>query len=226
MSAGETPSQDAADIPQYGLAKTLLVWAAAAAPMAILGWVAAPALQQDPGRPGFERVAVLALGLIWQFALVLILIRLEAGNLRWSTIRQRLWLNTPRSPTTGQRRAGLWWWLIPVVLLTALYQMQVRGLIDRAWISVFPFLTQPAGFDLGGLLGDPAARARLEGEWWVLALFIASAVFNTVLGEELLFRGLAQIGWLGQRPEIDATKYIRGAIERVCVQCESVELAV
>jgi Ser/Thr protein kinase RdoA (MazF antagonist) len=42
----------------------------------------------------------------------------------------------------------------------------------------------------------------------------------------LLVRGLAQIGWLGQRPEIDATKYIRGAIERVCVQCESVELAV
>jgi len=42
----------------------------------------------------------------------------------------------------------------------------------------------------------------------------------------LLVRGLAQIGWLGQRPEIDASNYIRGAIERACAQCESVELAV
>jgi Ser/Thr protein kinase RdoA (MazF antagonist) len=41
----------------------------------------------------------------------------------------------------------------------------------------------------------------------------------------LLARGLAQIGWLLQRPEIDATRYIRGAIERACAQCEALELA-
>jgi Ser/Thr protein kinase RdoA (MazF antagonist) len=40
----------------------------------------------------------------------------------------------------------------------------------------------------------------------------------------LLVRALAQIGWLGQRPEIDVTHYIRGAIERACAQCETVEL--
>jgi hypothetical protein len=40
-------------IPQYSLGKILLVWAAAAIPMGILGWVVAPALahrrQQSSG---------------------------------------------------------------------------------------------------------------------------------------------------------------------------------
>jgi Ser/Thr protein kinase RdoA (MazF antagonist) len=40
----------------------------------------------------------------------------------------------------------------------------------------------------------------------------------------LLIRGLAQIGWLHQRPEIDASAHIRGAIERACAQCETVDL--
>ena len=30
----------------------------------------------------------------------------------------------------------------------------------------------------------------LVGAWWLLGLFVLSAVFNTILGEELLFRGV------------------------------------
>jgi hypothetical protein len=33
------PSNGVSEIPQYSLGKILLVWAAAALPMAILGWV-------------------------------------------------------------------------------------------------------------------------------------------------------------------------------------------
>jgi membrane protease YdiL (CAAX protease family) len=33
-------------------------------------------------------------------------------------------------------------------------------------------------------------KAALEGAWQVLALFIVLGVFNTILGEELLFRGI------------------------------------
>ncbi len=40
----------------------------------------------------------------------------------------------------------------------------------------------------------------------------------------LLVRGLAQIGWLHQRPEINASRTIRGALERLCAQCEALEL--
>lgn len=181
---------DLAPIPQYSLRKILVVWAAAAIPMGILGWVVAPAVAADPQRPGFERLAVLAVGLVWQFVLVMILLYQEAGNLRWSTIRQRLWLQSPRSPRTGQPRGRLWWWLLPVILVTALYEMRLNGMIGHLWASWIPFLAEPHGFALATALDTPAARAQLGGAWDIWGLFVISAIFNTVLGEELLFRGL------------------------------------
>ena len=63
-------------------------------------------------------------------------------------------------------------------------------MLDRLWVFVFPFLTEPAGLDLGSLLNTPQARAQLVGNWGVLALLVVNALFNTVLGEELVFRGL------------------------------------
>src|SRR5690349_19319291 len=98
LAAGKTrlePQQGVALIPQYSLRKILLVWAAAAIPMGLLGWVVAPAVAADPHNPGLERQLVLTIGLVWQFVLVMILLYQEAGNLRWSTIKQRLWLQTP-----------------------------------------------------------------------------------------------------------------------------------
>lgn len=196
LAAGEPlkprlePQQGVAPIPQYSLRKILLVWAAAAIPMGLLGWVVAPALAADPQNPGFERQAVLAVGLVWQFVLVMILLYQEAGNLRWSTIKQRLWLQTPRSPRTGQPRARLWWWLIPFVLLIALFDLRLKGIIDPLWVSVIPFLKELPIFDMNAALATPAARASLVGAWHLWGLFVVSALFNTVLGEELLFRGL------------------------------------
>lgn len=181
---------DISRIPQYSLSKILLVWAAAAIPMGILGWFVAPALAHDPQKPGFERLAVLTVGLVWQFILAMILLYQETGNLRWSTIRQRLWLNMPRSPQTGEPRGRLWWWLVPLILVTAIYEMQISGIVDHLWVSLFPFLTEPPGFFLGTLLDTPAAKAQLVGNWGVLMLFVVNAVFNTVIGEELLFRGV------------------------------------
>jgi membrane protease YdiL (CAAX protease family) len=182
--------RSAPEIPQYSLRKILLVWAAAAFPMAILGWVVAPALAPDAHKPGLERLLVLTIGLVWQFVLVMILLRREVGNLDWSTVRQRLWLQTPRSPQTGEPRRRLWWWLVPFILLTAIYDLQVKGSVDKIWVAIFPFLTEPIGFDLGALLNNPQAKAQLVGDWTVLLLFVVSGLFNTVLGEELVFRGL------------------------------------
>jgi len=177
-----------ADIPQYSLGKTLLVWAAAAMPMAVLGWVITPALAPDPHNPGFARLAILAIGLIWQFILVVILLYREAGTLRWSNIRHRLWLDAPRLSQTRERR--LWWWLVPIMVVAGLFDLQVRGALNRLWVSILPFLSQPPGLDFSSFLNSPDARAQMVGNWSVLALFVVSALFNTVLGEELLFRGL------------------------------------
>ncbi len=196
VAAGESsksrtePHQSVAQIPQYSLRKILLVWAAAALPMGLLGWVVAPALAHNPQSPGFERQAVLTIGLVWQFLLVMLLLYQEAGNLRWSTIRQRLWLQTPRSPRMGKPRGRLWWWVIPFILLTALFDLQFKGIVDHLWVSVFPMLAEPRGFDLGSALATPAAKAQLAGAWNVWGLFVVSALFNSFVGEELLFRGL------------------------------------
>src|SRR5215472_14360936 len=182
---------DVALIPQYSLGKILLVWAAAAIPMGILGWVVAPALAQVTQTPAIVlRLAVLTVGLVWQFLLVLMLLYQETGTLRWSIIRPRLWLTTPRSPHTGAPRGRLWWWLVPLILLTALYQLRLSGIVDHLWVSVFPFLAQPQGSDLSTLLATPAAKAQLVGAWNVWGIFVLNALFNTVLGEELLFRGV------------------------------------
>jgi membrane protease YdiL (CAAX protease family) len=129
-------------------------------------------------------------GLVWQFILVVILVYREAGNLRWAALKERLWLNSPRSPRTGEVQRKLWLWVIPLILVTAVYELSINDIISGFWTSLFPFLAEPPSFAMGSFLQSPESRAQLVGNWGALALFVVSAVFNTVLGEELLFRGL------------------------------------
>jgi membrane protease YdiL (CAAX protease family) len=190
MQEGLEQAKESSPLNQYSLWQILGIWAAAAAPMGVLGWIVAPALSRGSDNPGMVRLGVLTIGLIWQFVLVMILLYREAGNLHWSTIRERLWLQTPRSSRTVATDRRLWWWLIPVVVLTVLYEMQVIGVGDRLWVSLFPALAEPPGFSLGAVLSSPEAKAQMVGAWGFYWLFIVSALFNTVIGEELLFRGL------------------------------------
>lgn len=98
------PAPHASTIPQYSLGKILAIWAAAALPMAILGWVIAPALASGAptGRQALTtRVTALTLGLVWQFVLAMIIVYREEGDLRWPSIRRRLWLNAPQDPRNG-----------------------------------------------------------------------------------------------------------------------------
>jgi CAAX protease family protein len=53
-----------------------------------------------------------------------------------------------------------------------------------------PTLPTPATRDLGLVLGSPAGQAFLSGNWGWFAALVTMFVFNTVLGEELLFRAL------------------------------------
>ena len=76
--------------------------------MTILGWVVYPALapdfEADPLGAAAVRMGAITVGLIWQFVLAMIFVYREEGDLRWATIRRRLWLNTPRDPKTGEPR--------------------------------------------------------------------------------------------------------------------------
>jgi membrane protease YdiL (CAAX protease family) len=170
------------EIPQWRLGRILVVWAAAAVPMGILAWVVGPAgaprLSGDGNVPMAKALFIaLTAGLIWQFGIVAMLVWREQHSLRWSTVREALWLRPPRSPRTGRRGGRIWWVLIPLVFLYF-----VEGLI--------PSLPTPGDRDLAALVQSSAGESFFHGAWGWFALTVVMWVFNTVLGEELLFRGL------------------------------------
>jgi membrane protease YdiL (CAAX protease family) len=185
---------DAADTDgQYSLAKILGIWAAATLPMFILAWVVFPALapewEEDPVGRGAVKMALMAVGLLWLFILAMIIVYREEGDLRWATLRRRLWLNTPRDPKTGEPRRKLWLWLIPLVVLHVAASWTVLPMID-SWVSAtFPLLSPPVGTELVEFLRSPETKTLIVGTWWLLGLFLFMGLFN-ILGEEFLFRGV------------------------------------
>src|SRR6478609_4934044 len=94
-----------AAVTQYSLGKILGVWAAAALPMGVLAWVVTPLLSDHLGGSeplGAALLICMTIGLVWQFVLVLILMRRELGTLAWPRLRDALWLRAPRDPKSGK----------------------------------------------------------------------------------------------------------------------------
>ena len=148
--------------------------------MGLLAWVVAPWLRDQIG--GDEPLAkalliCLTLGLIWQFVLVLILTRRELGGLQWPRVREALWLLPPRDPKSGRVGGRVWWWLVPFILLFALE-------------GAFPAIPGPSVRDFADFLDSDRGEDFFRGAWGWYAMLFVLTVFNTVLGEELLFRGL------------------------------------
>jgi membrane protease YdiL (CAAX protease family) len=179
---------------QYSLAEILGIWALAAAPMGILGWIVFPLLAPDsesePLGFGVTRLVLLALGLVWLFVLSMIIVRREEGDLRWTTVKRRLRLNAPREPATGETRLRLWLWVVPFLVAVAVVELILNTPIENAWVSIFPFFAEPQGYSFDAIFQSREILGRLEGAWWFLALFVFQAAFNTILGEEFLFRGV------------------------------------
>ena len=194
MAADARSAPGAGRGEQYSLAKILGIWALAAAPMGILGWIVFPVLAPDFGSNplgfGVMRLVLLTLGLVWLFVLSMIIVRREAGNLRWTTVKRRLRLNNPRDPATGRPRARLWLWVLPFLVAVVVVELVLNTPLENAWVSLFPFLAEPQGYGGDAIFGSQEVLARLQGAWWFFALFVINAVFNTILGEEFLFRGV------------------------------------
>jgi membrane protease YdiL (CAAX protease family) len=156
------------DIPQYSKGRVLGIWAAAAVPMGVLAWIVAPAIAGGGGNLIPVLIGCLTAGLVWQFVLILLL---NGFSLR------RLWLQPPSTPD-GRRGGRLWLWALPFVL-------------GFGALQFVPFdLPMVASHDFGAFLGSEDGRTLLRGNWGLFALIVVMMTFNTVLGEELLFRGL------------------------------------
>jgi membrane protease YdiL (CAAX protease family) len=162
--------------------------------MGLLSWVVYPAvspdLASDPLRAGVTRIALLTAGLIWLFALSLIIVRHEEGDLRWVTVKRRLRLNAPRDRKTGNTRGRLWLWMIPFLAASVVWDVGLKSYVNDFSAAIFPFLAEPPGYGFEALLGSQEILARLVGAWWFFGLIVVFAVFNTILGEEFFFRGV------------------------------------
>ena len=172
-------SAERVTVPQLGLGRIIATWAAAALPMGLLAWVVSPVLADQlsgPGRLARALIITLTGGLIWQFVLVMFLVRREQGTLRWSVLREALWLRAPQAPRSGRRGGRLWLVVVPLILGFGLEE-------------IIPGLPHPAGRDMTDFLGSSAGHTMLAGAWGWFAILAVLAIFNTVLGEELLFRG-------------------------------------
>jgi membrane protease YdiL (CAAX protease family) len=147
--------------------------------MAVVAWVLAPLVARSMSGANalIEALLVgLMIGLVWQFALVLALVAREQHSVRWAVARQALWLHAPRSPRTGRIGGRLWWILLPLLVVFATE-------------SMLPTLPIPAARDLALFLGSASGEAFFHGAWGWFVVVLVLQIFNTVLGEELLFRG-------------------------------------
>lgn len=179
-------SAQAQPVEQYSLWQILAIWGVVTVPMTLLSWVIAPALiPHVPLHPGITYWLLMILGMVWQFIVSLWIVYRELGTLRWSAIRQRTWLQTPRRPDTGVPDHRLFWWLLPCLLFSALVNLGLGNTLDTAMAGLFPSL-QPASFMDTSQMATP----EFQGQWWVLGVALVSIAFNYFLGEEFLFRGV------------------------------------
>ena len=170
------------EIPQLRIRGIFAVWAAAALPMAVLAWLVAPVLADrfagDGDVPMAKALIVsLAIGMVWQFVLVAILVGREQRTLRWSTVREALWLRSPRSPRSGRVGGRVWLVVIPLILAFTFAQ------------ELLAIVPAPDDRDFATLLESDAGKAFLDGAFGWYGLILVMFLFNTMLGEELLFRG-------------------------------------
>src|SRR6266508_1970607 len=175
-------AQAGVDIPQLGRRAIFAIWAAAALPMAALAWLVAPLLADQFAGEGHVPMAKalivsLAIGMAWQFVLVATLVGREQGTLRWSTVREALWLRSPRSPRSGRIGGRLWLVVIPLIIGFTLAQELVA------------VVAAPENRNFATIIESDAGKAFLDGAFGWYALILVMFLFNTVLGEELLFRG-------------------------------------
>ncbi len=174
--------------------QALGLWAAVTVPMIALAWGVAPWVIARVPLPAVATYwLVLLVGLAWQSGVALWVIERQEGDLRWRTVRRRLWLNAPRDRRTGRRTARAWWRLLvdgPVIGLTV-----VVGILMPVWL----LLVARFSFDVYAWPGSrwPAyanlsefASPEFAGQDWIVVVGMLVWFFAALCSEELFFRGV------------------------------------
>jgi membrane protease YdiL (CAAX protease family) len=181
---GTRQTKRAAQMDQYTLWHILGIWASVALPMGLIYWVIAPILIPSVDmEPGFLYLILIVLALVWEGIVAYIILRREVKPFTWENIRDRVWLYSPTNPRTGVSSKWLYLWAIPLIVVIE-GGNQVLGPLNGSWVKAFPFLAPPSYTEIQNLAG-PAV-----GQWWLLGVVVVLIVFNYLVGEELIFRGI------------------------------------
>jgi membrane protease YdiL (CAAX protease family) len=168
---------------QYALWQILGIWASAALPMGLVYWVIMPILLSRGNVYPFTYFFLIVTAMIWQGVVAYIILRREVKPFTWEGLKDRLWLYTPSNPKTGVRSKWLYLWTIPFIVLSTIGFSNL-GWLNDLWVQAFPFLA-PRPYAMIQNAAEPAV-----GQWWLLGLLAVDIVFNYLVGEELIFRGI------------------------------------
>lgn len=170
---------------QYSLKKILIVWAFSAIPMFVLAFVITPRVAAITNwSPLIIYWIAIISGLLWQFILSLIILKLDGHKLNWQTVVTRMKYQRPSNPKTGKSSYWLLLWTIPFILLSTVIQSGLISLPNvDSWMD--PLIKHLPKYDLASL-----ATAEYKGAWWILGLFIVTSIFNYFFGEEFMYRGI------------------------------------
>ncbi|PLX12233.1 MAG: CPBP family intramembrane metalloprotease [Marinilabiliales bacterium] len=169
---------------QYSMVKILSIWFASAFPMFLLVFGVLPKLiSAIDVNSGILYWLMMIAGLIWQFALSLIILKIDGYTLSWQQIGKRMWFQKPSHPKTGKKSYRLLWWVLPFIAFSGLLQIIHIPLPDIE--NIIPFFSRFPQYDLSSL-----ATPEYKGAWWIMGLGLVTVLFNYLLGEEFLYRGI------------------------------------
>jgi len=122
---------------QYSLKKILLIWLCSAVPMGILAHVITPEIVKITKWPILIVYWIgVTIGLLWQFILSIIILKLEGCQLNLNLISNRLKYKKPINPINGKGQYLLLLWTVPFIVISALIQSGILPLpnVDN-WIN-------------------------------------------------------------------------------------------
>lgn len=172
---------------QYTLVQIVYLWVLVTVPMGLARfWILPHFKDQISIHPGLFFWWLIILGMVWQFVLSVIILKLELKTLTWSALKKRLWLNHPIDPKNHRVIKRVYWLTIPIILYAFLLEgYGALNFLQEWFLRVFPGLAPPDFIQVQSL-----ATPEFRGAWYVVGIALISALFNYLLGEELFFRGV------------------------------------
>ena len=171
---------------QYSLTKILGIWALASLPGGLLFWLGLPFLDKHTEiSTGYLVLIVLVIPYFWHFTLTFLILKNEGSDMRWNSIKNRLWLKTTTDPRTGKKNNALWLWLVPVITVFALTNVfpMFQSVTDW-WMRILP-IREPAQYSTDILSEHPET---LVGNWGFFLAFLLVSILT--MSEEIVFRGV------------------------------------